>query len=63
MLILTRQAGQNIKIGDDVTIKVLHVRSNGVRLGISAPASIEVHREEIYDRIKAEVIGANGKSD
>ncbi|WP_101757254.1 carbon storage regulator CsrA [Oceanicoccus sp. KOV_DT_Chl] len=54
MLILTRCIGQNLIIGDDVTISVLGVQGHQVRIGIDAPRSIQVHREEIYKRIKAE---------
>ncbi len=54
MLILTRKSGETLRIGDDVTITVLSVKGNQVRIGIGAPKEIEVHREEIYNRIKAE---------
>lgn len=53
-LILTRQIGQSIMVGDDVVITVLAVNGNQVRIGIAAPKHIEVHREEIYARIQAE---------
>jgi carbon storage regulator len=53
VLILTRRAGESIKIGDDVTITVLGVRHHQVQLGIDAPRSVPVHREEIYQRIRA----------
>ena len=52
MLILTRRVGETVMIGDDVTITVLGVKGNQVRVGINAPKSIAVHREEIYERIK-----------
>ncbi len=52
MLILTRKAGQTIRIGDDVSISVVEIRGNQVRLGINAPRSVTVHREEVYDVIK-----------
>jgi carbon storage regulator len=58
MLILTRRAGETVMIGSDVTITVLGVKGNQVRIGINAPKDIAVHREEIYERIQAEK-GAN----
>jgi carbon storage regulator len=57
MLILTRRVGEALMIGDDVSITVLGVKGNQVRLGIEAPRSIAVHREEIYRRIKREQSG------
>jgi len=55
MLILTRRIGENLRIGDDVVVTVLAVKGNHeVRLGIAAPKSIAVHREEIFERIKRE---------
>ena len=53
MLILTRSQGETIHIGDDIQITVLGINGGQVRLGIDAPVSIEVHREEIYQRIQA----------
>ena len=50
MLILTRRVGETVMIGDDVTLTVLGVKGNQVRLGINAPKSVAVHREEIYVR-------------
>jgi carbon storage regulator len=54
MLVLTRTIGQTIKIGDDVSIIVLGVQRNQVRMGIRAPRDVTVHREEVYMRIEAE---------
>ena len=57
MLILTRRVGETVMIGDEVTITVLGVKGNQVRVGINAPRSVAVHREEIYERIQAEQLG------
>lgn len=54
MLILTRKPGEVIRIGNDITVTVLGVNGQQVRLGINAPAEVEVHREEIFLRIQAE---------
>jgi len=54
LLILTRNSGESIIIGDNVNVRVLGTRGNQVRLGIEAPIEISVHREEIYHRIKKE---------
>jgi carbon storage regulator len=54
MLILTRRVGETVMIGDEVTVTVLGVKGNQVRIGVNAPKNVAVHREEIYDRIKKE---------
>jgi carbon storage regulator len=54
MLILTRRVGETVMIGDNVTVTVLGVKGNQVRVGVNAPKEVAVHREEIYERIKRE---------
>ncbi len=61
MLILTRRTGETLRIGDDVTLTILGIKGNTVRIGISAPKDVAVHREEVYLRIKEE--GASGSND
>ncbi len=54
MLILTRRSGETITIGDDIEVIVLRAKGNQIRLGIKAPDDVEIHREEIYERIQQE---------
>ena len=54
MLILTRRVGEKVMIGDDVSVTVLRVKGNQVRLGVDAPKSVSVQREEIFNRMKSE---------
>ncbi len=54
MLILTRRVGERLMIGDDIQVTVLGVKGNQVRIGVHAPDNVSVHREEIYERVRAE---------
>jgi carbon storage regulator len=54
MLILTRKVNESLKVGDDVTVTVLGVKGSQIRIGISAPRNVAVHREEVFDRIQRE---------
>ena len=54
MLILTRRVGESLMIGDDVNVTVLGIKGNQVRIGVNAPRTVAVHREEIYQRIQNE---------
>ena len=60
MLILTRRVGETLMVGDDITVTVLGVKGNQVRIGVNAPRNVAVHREEIYERIKQEQLQKNG---
>jgi len=54
MLVLTRKSGEAINVGDEITVTVLEIRGNQVRLGIQAPLAIAVHRKELYEKIRIE---------
>ena len=60
MLILTRRVGEKLVIGENVTVTVLGVKGNQIRIGIDAPPEVQVHREEIFKRILAERGQADG---
>jgi carbon storage regulator len=63
MLILTRRVGETVMIGNDVTVTILGVKGNQVRVGINAPKNVAVHREEIYERIKREQQGGDSQGE
>ncbi len=56
MLVLTRKSEESIKLGEDITITVLEIKGNQVRLGIQAPSGLRIYRKELYDKIRAENI-------
>jgi carbon storage regulator len=60
MLILTRRVGETVMIGEEVSVTILGVKGNQVRVGINAPKNVAVHREEIFERIKSE--GGEGEA-
>lgn len=62
MLILTRRVGETLVIGDEVTVTVLGIKGNQVRIGVNAPKDVSVHREEIYERIQREKEDNTGNS-
>lgn len=63
MLILTRRVGETLMVGDEVTVTVLGVKGNQVRIGVNAPKEVAVHREEIYQRIQREKQGDASEGD
>ena len=54
MLVLTRKSGESINLGDDITITIVEIKGNSVRLGIKAPADLKIYRKELYEKIKQE---------
>ena len=58
MLILTRRVGEKVVIGDNITVAIIGVKGNQIRIGINAPKDVTVHREEIYERIRHEQLSA-----
>jgi len=63
MLVLTRKLGERITIGDDISITLIEIKGGHVKLGIEAPRSIDIHRQEIYERIREENLGSSHVSD
>lgn len=62
MLILSRRVGETIRIGDDIEVVVLGVKGNQVRIGVKAPRDIEVHRQEVFERIHGPDLGHQPKA-
>ena len=62
MLVLSRRVGETLIIGDNVTVTVLAVKGSQVRIGITAPTEVQVHREEIYQRILKERVNGSGRA-
>ncbi|PIE58429.1 MAG: carbon storage regulator [Desulfobulbus propionicus] len=58
MLVLTRKPGEGIIIGDNITIKIIEIKSGGIRIGIDAPRATKIYRQEVYDKIRRENIEA-----
>ena len=63
MLILTRRVGESLMVGDEITVTVLGVKGNQVRIGVNAPRDVAVHREEIYNRIQDDDDSSTDDSD
>jgi carbon storage regulator len=63
MLILTRKLGEKITIGDDITITLVEIRGTQIKLGIEAPKHIEIHRQEVYERIREENLSSSDIND
>lgn len=63
MLILTRRIGESIRVGDDVVVTIFEVRGDSVRVGIDAPRSVQVHRQEVYDELKKANAAASSPDD
>jgi carbon storage regulator len=63
MLILTRKLGEKIAIGDDITITLVEIKGTQVKLGIDAPKHIEIHRQEVYERIRQENLSSSDIND
>ena len=63
MLILTRRVGETLMIGDEITVTVLGVKGNQVRIGVNAPKDVAVHREEIYQRIQRECSNSESEAE
>jgi carbon storage regulator len=61
MLILTRRVGESLMVGDDITVTVLGVKGNQVRIGVNAPRDVAVHREEIFNRIQDDDVSKSEK--
>lgn len=62
MLVLTRKSDEAIKLGDDITVTVVEIKGNQVRLGIEAPAGVRIYRNELYEKIRSENINASALS-
>lgn len=60
MLVLTRKSNESVKLGDEITVTIIEVKGNSVRLGIEAPADIRVFRKELYDKIREENVRSSG---